>query len=63
MGTASLVTGGGLVVIVEGKRVSAALELLRSLGMPKKWIAVLEMADRKRSKVKCHVSMLLNNFK
>jgi len=36
--------GGGREVIVEGKQVSAVLELLRSLGLPKKWIKVSEMA-------------------
>jgi translation initiation factor 1 (eIF-1/SUI1) len=42
------VTGGGHEVMVQGKQVSAVLELLGSLGVPKKWIEVSETAVKKK---------------
>ena len=48
MRTVSSVTGGGHEVMVQGKHASAVLELLGSLGVPKKWIEVSEMVDKKK---------------
>jgi len=44
----SPVTGGGHEVMVQGKQSSAVLELLGSLGVPKKWIKVSETGERKK---------------
>jgi len=48
MRTVSPGTGGGQEVMVQGKQLSGVLELLGSLGVPKKWIEVSELADRKK---------------
>ena len=48
MHTVSPVTGGGHEVMVQGKQASAVLELLGNLGVPKKWIEVSEVADKKK---------------
>jgi len=48
MRTVSPVTGGGHEVMVQGKQVSGVLGLLGSLGVPKKWIEVSEMVDKKK---------------
>jgi translation initiation factor 2D len=44
----SLVAGGGQEVMVQGKQTQVVLELLSSLGVPKKWIEVADMADKKK---------------
>jgi len=44
----SPVTGGAHEVMVQGKQTSGVLELLGSLGVPKKWIEVLESAGKKK---------------
>jgi translation initiation factor 1 (eIF-1/SUI1) len=48
MRTVSPVAGGRYEVMVQGKQASLVLELLDSLGVPKKWIEVSEMADKKK---------------
>jgi len=48
MRTVSPVTGGVHEVMVQGKQVSPVLELLGSLGVPKKWVEVSELAGRKK---------------
>jgi translation initiation factor 1 (eIF-1/SUI1) len=48
MRTVSPVTGGGHEVMVQGKQASVVLEMLGNLGVPKKWIEVSEMGDRKK---------------
>jgi translation initiation factor 1 (eIF-1/SUI1) len=41
-------SSGGHEVMVQGKQSSAVLELLGSLGVPKKWIEVAETGERKK---------------
>jgi translation initiation factor 2D len=48
MCTVSPVAGGGHEVMVQGKQIPAVLELLGSLGVPKKWIEVSDLADKKK---------------
>jgi hypothetical protein len=48
MRAVSPVTGGAHEVMVQGKQTSGVLELLGSLGVPKKWIEVSEAAGKKR---------------
>jgi translation initiation factor 1 (eIF-1/SUI1) len=44
----SPVAGGAQEVMVQGKQISAVLELLSSLGVPKKWIEVSDVIDKKQ---------------
>jgi translation initiation factor 1 (eIF-1/SUI1) len=48
MCTVSPVAGGGHEVMVQGKQIPAVLELLGSLGVPKKWIEVSDLTDKKK---------------
>lgn len=34
--------------MVQGKQIQVVLELLGSLGVPKKWIEAVEMTDKKK---------------
>ncbi|KAH9177979.1 hypothetical protein EDB89DRAFT_1844148 [Lactarius sanguifluus] len=44
----SLVAGGGQEVMVQGTQTKVVLELLESLGVPKKWIATAGIKDKKK---------------
>lgn len=44
----SPVAGGAHEVMVQGKQATVVLELLGSLGVPKKWIEVSETAGGKK---------------
>ena len=46
--TVSLVAGGGQEVMVQGKQTHVVLELLGSLGVPRKWIEAPNMKDKKK---------------
>ncbi|KAI0270474.1 hypothetical protein BC834DRAFT_1039235 [Gloeopeniophorella convolvens] len=44
----SSVAGGGQEVMVQGKQVPAVLELLASMGVPKRWIETADLTDKKK---------------
>jgi hypothetical protein len=44
----SPVGGGAQELMVQGKQISAVLELLGSLGVPKRWIEVSDVTDKKK---------------
>ncbi|KAH9010065.1 hypothetical protein EDB85DRAFT_1331333 [Lactarius pseudohatsudake] len=46
--TVSLVAGGGQEVMVQGTQTRVVLELLESLGVPKKWIETAGIKDKKK---------------
>lgn len=48
MFTVSPVSGGGREVMVQGKQTQGVLELLGSLGVPRKWIGVSDVTDKKK---------------
>jgi translation initiation factor 2D len=40
--------GGGQEVMVQGKQIQVVVELLGSLGVPKKWVEAADMTDKKK---------------